>query len=114
MVEGSDATMVAALKDAISREEWIVVTGWAPHWKFAAWDLKMLEDQGILGGEEYIATVTAPGLKEHAGVFKFLSNFKWTDAEISAVMEMNMEGGDPADNARPADSHQDIVQKWLE
>lgn len=117
MVEGSDATMVAALRDAISREEWIVVTGWAPHWKFAAWDLKMLKDpKEILGGEEYIATVTRPGLEEDMPeVFKFLSNFKWTDAEIGAVMEMNMEGGDPAANARTwVQNNQDIVQGWLE
>ncbi len=44
VVEGSDATMAAALKTAIDNEEWVVVTGWAPHWKFARWDLKFLDD----------------------------------------------------------------------
>lgn len=117
MVEGSDATMVAALKDAISREEWIIVTGWAPHWKFATWDLKMLEDpKGILGSEEQINTVTRVGLEEDMPeVFNFLSKFHWTDAEIGAVMEMNMQGGSPEDNARAwVDSNPDLVKKWIE
>ncbi|MCP1327716.1 glycine betaine ABC transporter substrate-binding protein, partial [Halomonas sp. 707D4] len=32
---GSDATMVAALSNAIDNEEDIVVTSWTPHWMFA-------------------------------------------------------------------------------
>jgi glycine betaine/proline transport system substrate-binding protein len=44
LVEGSDATMVATLKQAIDNNKWVVVTGWAPHWKFATWDLKFLDD----------------------------------------------------------------------
>lgn len=44
VVEGSDATMAAALKQAIDNQEWVAVTGWTPHWKFARWDLKFLED----------------------------------------------------------------------
>ncbi len=42
LVEGSGATMTAALKDAIKNKEWIAVTGWTPHWKFARWQLKYL------------------------------------------------------------------------
>ena len=36
--------MTQALSDAIANEEPIIVTGWNPHWKFAAFDLKYLED----------------------------------------------------------------------
>ena len=44
LIEGSGATMVAALNDAITNKQWIVVTGWTPHWKFARWNLKYLAD----------------------------------------------------------------------
>lgn len=51
----SDQGMTEALGKAVAAEDWIVVTGWSPHWMFAAWDLRYLEDpEGILGGIERI------------------------------------------------------------
>ncbi|MDD3364552.1 MAG: glycine betaine ABC transporter substrate-binding protein, partial [Syntrophomonas sp.] len=57
LMEGSDATMVAALKSAIDKKESVVVTGWSPHWMYAKWNLKNLEDpKKVLGEEETINT----------------------------------------------------------
>jgi glycine betaine/proline transport system substrate-binding protein len=36
LIDGSDATMTAALKDAYDRKKPIVVTTWTPHWMHAA------------------------------------------------------------------------------
>ncbi len=44
LMEGSGATMTAALADAIKNKKWVVVTGWSPHWMFGRWDLKYLKD----------------------------------------------------------------------
>ncbi|MFV8833913.1 glycine betaine ABC transporter substrate-binding protein [Aquisalimonas sp.] len=61
----SGAGMTAALDRAISRDEWIVVTGWSPHWKFGAYDLRYLEDpEGSLGGAERIHALTRNGFHE--------------------------------------------------
>ena len=40
----SGATMVAFLQKSIENKEWIVVTGWTPHWMFSRYDLKFLDD----------------------------------------------------------------------
>ncbi len=44
LVEGSDATMTAALDNAIKHKNWVVITGWTPHWMFGTWQLKYLAD----------------------------------------------------------------------
>jgi glycine betaine/proline transport system substrate-binding protein len=57
LMEGTGAMMTAILADRIKNNEWAVVTGWTPHWKFARWDLKYLEDpKNVYGGEEKIHT----------------------------------------------------------
>ncbi|RQD73734.1 MAG: glycine betaine ABC transporter substrate-binding protein [Candidatus Syntrophonatronum acetioxidans] len=116
LIEGSDAAMTAELSTAIANDENIVVTGWTPHWKFAEWDLKFLEDpENAFGDEEYIANVGRAGLQEDlAEVYEFLENFSWGDDEIGAVMEMNAEDPDYEGNARKwIDENQDIVNTWI-
>lgn len=55
LVSSSGAAMTATLARAIRREQWIVVTAWNPHWMFAKWELRYLEDpRGMLGGNERV------------------------------------------------------------
>ncbi len=117
LVSGSDAAMTAALRRAIDREEWIVVTGWTPHWKFAAFDLKYLDDpKKTLGEEEHIATIVHPDLQTKApDVYEFLDNFYWTPEEMAKVMMLIEEGMEPYDAARQwINENQDKVDQWLE
>ncbi|SDB22510.1 glycine betaine/proline transport system substrate-binding protein [Desulfonatronum thiosulfatophilum] len=104
LVEGSDATMTAALSNAVDRNEWVVATAWSPHWKFGVWDLKYLDDpKGILGGEERIHTIVRKGLKEDKPeVYNFLNNFAWEDPnQLQMVMAWNQEpGSDRMENAK--------------
>lgn len=115
--EGSGATMTAALKDAIARKKWIVVTGWTPHWKFARWKLKYLQDpKNIYGGAEYINTFVRSGLKKAMpGVYKFLDNFNWTPADMQQVMVWNQEKGADYDRTarRWIKANGTKVAKWL-
>ena len=55
LISSSGAGMTAALARAIKRKKWIVVTGWSPHWMFARWQLRYLDDPDkILGGREQV------------------------------------------------------------
>ncbi|MGC3874401.1 glycine betaine ABC transporter substrate-binding protein [Halomonas sp. GXIMD04776] len=114
---GSGATMTAALKSAIQNEEDIVVTGWTPHWMFARWDLKYLDDpKNVYGGAEQIHTIVRQGLKEDMpGAYQILDNFEWTAEDMGEVMMMNQEeGSDPYENAKKwVENHQDMVNEWI-
>ncbi|MFP4244146.1 MAG: glycine betaine ABC transporter substrate-binding protein [Ectothiorhodospira sp.] len=116
LVEGSDATMTGALGDAIRKEEWVVVTGWTPHWKEGRWDLKYLEDpENVYGGEEEIHTVVRKGLKEDMPeAYEILDNFQWSTEQVAELMVMNEEGGDPYENAkRWVEENRDVVEDWM-
>lgn len=114
---GSDATMVAALSNAISNEEDIVVTSWTPHWMFARWDLKYLEDpEEVFGGAEQIHTVVRQGLEDDMpDVYAILDAFEWSPEQMGEVMLMNQEdGSDPYENAKQwVEDNQDVVEQWL-
>ncbi len=114
---GSDATMVAALSNAISNEEDIVVTSWTPHWMFARWDLKYLEDpENVYGGAEQIHTVVRQGFAEDMPeAHAILDAFEWTPEQMGEVMLMNQEeGADPYENAKQwVEENQDVVENWL-
>lgn len=117
LMEGSDATMVAALKGAIDKKEWVAVTGWIPHWKFARWDLKTLDDpKKSFGESEHIDTVVRKGLKEdRPDVYELLDNFNWTSDDLSRAMILAEEhDGDSKAAARQwVEENQDLVKTWL-
>ncbi len=63
LVASSSAAMAQVLQDKYEAQEPVVVTGWTPHWKFAAMDLKYLEDpKGVYGDAEHINTIVRLGL----------------------------------------------------
>jgi glycine betaine/proline transport system substrate-binding protein len=114
---GSGATMTAALASAIQNEEDVVVTGWTPHWMFARFDLKYLEDpENVYGGAEQIHTVVRSGLEDDMPeAYAILDAFEWTPEQMGEVMLMNQEdGSDPYENAKQwVEENQDVVEQWL-
>jgi len=103
LIEGNEETMIAALEAAINNNQWIVVTGWQPHWKFSRWPLKFLNDpRNLYESDGYIGTVVRQGLKEDMpDVYNVLDKFNWTAADMEQVMAWNAETGtDPYLNAK--------------
>ncbi len=113
----SGAAMTQALADAIENDEPIIVTGWSPHWKFAKYDLKYLDDpKGSFGGAEHINTVARLGLKEDMpNAHGILDRFHWTPDDMEAVMLKVNEGEDVKEVARQwINDNQEKVQEWTE
>ena len=62
--------MVAFLKKSIDANEWIVVTGWTPHWMFSRYPLKFLEDPKEEFGDSEHAYPSAKECEQE--VFRYL------------------------------------------
>ena len=88
LVSASGAAMTAALDRAIQRDEWIVVTGWSPHWKFGAYDLRYLEDpEDVLGGPERVVVMGRQGFyQDQPEAAAFLTRMNIPLADLEAAM----------------------------
>jgi glycine betaine/proline transport system substrate-binding protein len=116
LLTGSEASMAASLKSAIDDDEWVMVTGWSPHWKFVRWDLKYLDDpENIYGGEEDIVTFTRQGFKEDMPeAYAILERFSWDASDMESIM-LDMEDGMTEEEAAAVwvDAHPEKVAAWL-
>lgn len=116
LIESSGPAMTASLSEAIENEEWIAVTGWEPHWKFAEFDLKFIEDPDNIYGEiERVYSFTRQGLSsDHPEVVNFLHDFRMNSEQLGSVMGWIAEDMDPEDAARQyIDENQKQVSDWI-
>lgn len=117
LIEGSGAAMTASLKTAVEKNNWIIVTGWAPHWKFARWDLKFLEDTDNVYRElETIYTYSRKKFEnDFPEVASFLKNFKMDTNELGDLMGAITDSDkEPVEVARQwKEEHSDLINSWL-
>lgn len=119
LVQGSEVSMTAELSNAVRKQKWIVVTGWLPHWMFARWKLKFLEDpKGIYGGTEEIHTIVRKGLEEDMPeAYAFLDSFYWTPEDMGQLMIwiQDDDGLFPYEKAqRYMRYNAEQIQSWLD
>lgn len=112
----SGAAMIAELTRAEEKNESIAVTGWVPHWMFAKWKLRFLEDpKGVYGAAETVNSIGSKGLEKKAPeVAAFLKKFQWASKdEIGEVMLAIQEGAKPDAAAKDwVAKHPERVAEW--
>lgn len=116
LMPSSGPAMATALTRAEKAQKPIVVTGWIPHWMFAKWKLRFLEDpKKVYGDDEHVDTVVNPGLEAKAAdATAFLKNFSWSGEEVGAVMLAIREGAKPEAAAKDwIAKNPERVEGWL-
>ncbi|WP_314383999.1 glycine betaine ABC transporter substrate-binding protein [Pseudomonas brenneri] len=112
----SGAAMIAELTRAEDKQDSIAVTGWVPHWMFAKWKLRFLDDpKGIYGAAETVNSIGSKGLEKKAPeVAAFLKKFQWASKdEIGEVMLAIQEGAKPDVAAKDwVAKHPERVAEW--
>ncbi|MFJ4343808.1 glycine betaine ABC transporter substrate-binding protein [Pseudomonas sp. NPDC089401] len=112
----SGAGMTTELGKAYAKKEPIAVTGWVPHWMFAKWKLKFLDDpKGVYGAAETVNNIGSKELDSKAPeVAQFLKKFQWQSKdEIGEVMLAIQNGAKPEAAAKDwVAKHPDRVKEW--
>lgn len=115
-LSSSEVAMMAALDDAYRREEPLAVTLWSPHWAFAEYDLKYLEDpKNIYGDEEAIHWFSRKGFAEDdPWLTAVLNAWQMNDDELGSLMAGIEKTGDPVVGARQwVEANRALVDEWL-
>lgn len=110
----STGAMLTELDHAIDKKEPIVVSAWSPHYMFAKWDIKFLDDpKGIYGKEENGTTIVRKGLKDDKPeAYKMLDRFNWEVEDIEEAL-FRAKDEDMKKVAKEwVDNHQDDVAEW--
>lgn len=117
LMTSSGPAMTASLKKAIDKKDWIVVTGWTPHWMFDRFKLKVLQDPKLIyGNTESIHTIAWKGFSEKDPfAAELLGNIRLTDAEISSLMTALEEAQTTERQAARQwmEEHQELVNSWI-
>jgi len=118
LLASSGPAMTAALKDAVENQEWIVVTAWKPHWMFARWDLKFLEQDPdkIMWKVGDIQIIGRQGLsQDKPELAQFLSNMYFTDPQLSDLMLKIEESDEDVEVVarKWMQDNDDVVSAWI-
>jgi glycine betaine/proline transport system substrate-binding protein len=115
LVEGSDYAMVAALKRAMDRKEWTVVTLWRPHFAFARFDIRYItEPKKILGAEERVHKVARQDFLEvfPNKVSMFLSRFYLPIEMVDELVDL-YETDDTTAAMKFVKKYPGLVRYWV-
>lgn len=116
LVTSSDPAMMAELSSVYTREEPIVVTLWSPHWAFADYDLKYLEDpQGVYGEPDDIHYMTRTGFSDDMPeVVEWMDNWEMDDESLGSLMS-EIKDSDPETGAQTwIDDNRELVDGWID
>lgn len=112
----STGAMLSELGEAIDNEEPIIFSAWSPHYMFAEWDIKYLEDpEGLFGEEQQFSTIARENLKEDMPeAYTILERLEWEleDVETALVETQEKEVEEVAEAW--VEENQDIVDEWVE
>lgn len=94
-ITSSGPAMVASLEKAINQKKPIVITGWKPHFKWARFDLKYLEDSKGVYPKDVMAILARKGFaEEHPELAAFFKKFNFQEDQLYGLMRAMREASD--------------------
>ncbi|PWE01181.1 glycine/betaine ABC transporter [Marinilabilia rubra] len=114
-VTSSGTAMVAALEGAINSNDWIVITGWKPHFKWARYDIKYLKDpKGVYPADELQILARKGFTEDFPKLTEFFGNFKLEEAKLYELMDDVKNANDPIDGAKVfLENNKEMVEGWF-
>ena len=114
-VTSSGPAMMASLQKAVANDNWIVITGWKPHFMWDDYDLKYLADPKDIYPKDVCAIVARQGFEEDfPELAEFFNNFNLTEEQLYSLMNEIEQGDDTEEAARTwYQNNKELVDGWF-
>lgn len=113
-ITSSGPAMVASLEKAIRDKEWIVVTGWKPHFKWSQNDLKYLKDPKGVYPKDACTIISRRGFKEdQPEAATFFKNFNLDEGQLAELMTAIKDKGEEAGATEWYEANKVLVDSWM-
>ncbi|WP_319591634.1 glycine betaine ABC transporter substrate-binding protein [uncultured Draconibacterium sp.] len=112
----SEEEMVEQLVDSIQRRKEIVVTGWEPHWIFARYEVRFLDDpDNIFGQKENIYSIANKELaNKHPNAVRFFERMQLTEKQLNSLVYEVRVSEDPVKGVKKwMEQNEFIVNQWI-
>lgn len=112
----STGAMLTALEQAYENEEPIMITAWSPHYKFANWDLKFLEDpEGVYGEGDDSVALARDGLQgDHPVAYEILENITFEADELDEPLSETLDEDFEVVAENWIEENRETVDSWTE
>lgn len=100
-ITSSGPAMIASLEKAVKNEEPIIITGWKPHYMWAEFDIKYLEDPQAVYPKDVCAILSRKDFSnDQPEVAEFCGNFNLSEEKLYDLMGRIKNGSDPLAEAK--------------
>lgn len=113
-ITSSGPAMVASLEKAIRDKEWVVITGWKPHFTWNKFDLKYLEDPKGIYPKDACTIISRKGFeKDKPEAAIFFKNFKMEEAQLYELVAAIQKSGEEAGATEWYNANKVLIDSWL-
>lgn len=113
-ITSSGPAMVASLEKAIRDKEWIVITGWKPHFAWTENDLKYLNDPKGVYPKDACTIISRRGFeKDQPKAATFFRNFNLEEGQLYELMTAIKNKGEEAGAAEWYETNKVLVDSWM-
>lgn len=113
-ITSSGPAMVASLDKAVTNDEWIVITGWKPHFKWMNFDIKYLDDPKGVYPKDVCAIISRRGFEEDKPeAAQFFKNFNLQEDQLYSLMENIDKEGEESGALTWYQENKQLVDGWF-
>lgn len=107
LVDSSTAAMLTEFGAAVGNEEYIVATGWNPHWAVGEFNMEFLDDpEGIFADGDTYQVIASESGQQREDIVAMFSAFEMNDEQLFSLLSELRDAGESGEEA--------AVEAWLE